>query len=581
MKRLMTIMAVLSVTMSLVADTCKVDNYTYTYGLSTINSNTTAYIYGYYNGGGVMYSLVDPKPTNSIALPSYLPYVEPNPEKHGFPVAGIERCAFYDCKAITEVSMPNTVSYISAYAFHECVGITNIIFSSNLRFIGHRAFYGCTGLSSISLPDSLDELGTSAAFAYCTSLKKVRLPPNLLSIGQSTFWQCHNLQDIELPDRITVLQEGALQGCFSLTNVVLSAALRNIEYRALCGCNFKSIRLPPMLTTIGDEVFYDCPSLTNIVIPASVTFVGDRAFRRCKALKTASLSPNMTAVSSGLFNECTNLMHIEIPSGITHIGNAAFAGCTNLSKLVIPDSVTSIGDDAFYGCNGLSCVIFRGNAPTIGSRIFYSVKNGCTVYVRKNSIGWGVDIPGTWNGLNIQYLTPKMEIAVANNTGEGVVEVDGEFSNVEVASGVTLIVRGENLDIDALTAKIIPKSYEEGQSATLFKVAYAPVFGGVSFSVVLDEDSVDPDLTAAEIVATANAAAFGSAASGDSVYIDLLTAKQGLYYGIAVANDLVALEDAAADVSLVRAGEGGVTIPVVKPIGDAVFFKVIISDRLR
>lgn len=148
MKRLMTIMAVLSVTMSLVADTCKVDNYTYTYGLSTINSNTTAYIYGYYNGGGVMYSLVDPKPTNSIALPSYLPYVEPNPEKHGFPVAGIERCAFYDCKAITEVSMPNTVSYISAYAFHECVGITNIIFRQTCGLSGIVLFTAAQGFQA-------------------------------------------------------------------------------------------------------------------------------------------------------------------------------------------------------------------------------------------------------------------------------------------------------------------------------------------------------------------------------------------------------------------------------------------------
>lgn len=63
-----------------------------------------------------------------------------------------------------------------------------------------------------------------------------------------------------------------------------------------------------------------------------------------------------------------------------------------------------------------------------------------------------------------------MELAVANEEGSGTVEIDGELSDVEVASGVIFVVKGENLDAATLAAKITPKPHEEGQSASLFKV---------------------------------------------------------------------------------------------------------------
>ena len=107
------------------------------------------------------------------------------------------------------------------------------------------------------------------------------------------------------------------------------------------------------------------------------------------------------------------------------------------------------------------------------------------------------------------------------------------------------------------------------------------MWGGVSFAVVLDEEAVDPDATAAEIINAEAIAAFGAAANGETVSVNLPSAKQGLYYGIAVAGDLAGLAGASANVPFVRAGEDGVTIPVAKPIGDVAFFKVVVSDRAR
>ena len=72
--------------------------------------------------------------------------------------------------------------------------------------------------------------------------------------------------------------------------------------------------------------------------------------------------------------------------------------------MTIPDSVTSIGNYAFYDCSGLTNVVFEGNAPSVGSYVFSYVNSSCVVYVPRGSTGWGVSIPGTWNGLAIRYI---------------------------------------------------------------------------------------------------------------------------------------------------------------------------------
>lgn len=269
---------------------------------------------------------------------------------------------------------------------------------------------------------------------------------------------------------------------------------------------------------------------------------------------------------------------------VADIGTYAFYGCSDLTCVAIPDSVTNIGNNAFSGCSDLTHVIFKGNAPMIGSDAFYDVKSGCTAYVRKDSMGWGVEIPGRCNrnGLNITYLTLEVELAVANEAGSGTVEVDaGELVDVELASGVALMVMGENLDAAALAAKITPKQHEDGQAVSLFKVKSESISGGVLLTAVLDEDAIEPETTVAEIVDRETVAAFGAAADGETVFVPLASAKPGLYYGIAVARNLSQLDAAAANVSLVRAGDAGAAVPVTKPAGGTAFFKVVVSDRAR
>lgn len=104
---------------------------------------------------------------------------------------------------------------------------------------------------------------------------------------------------------------------------------------------------------------------------------------------------------------------VEIPFAIdgysvTRIGDWAFDGCCGLMSVTIPSSVTCIGKCVFDGCSGLEKVVFEGDAPFFESEesFLWDVRLcSAVVYVKPDSTGWDVEIPGTWMGCRIEYVS--------------------------------------------------------------------------------------------------------------------------------------------------------------------------------
>jgi len=76
--------------------------------------------------------------------------------------------------------------------------------------IADMAFYGCKRLVNIVLPESLELIGFYA-FAECKRLKAINLPMNLKYIGQYTFEDCPNLETVTL-SRKTRIGHKAFEG---------------------------------------------------------------------------------------------------------------------------------------------------------------------------------------------------------------------------------------------------------------------------------------------------------------------------------------------------------------------------------
>ena len=96
---------------------------------------------------------------------------------------------------------------------------------------------------------------------------------------------------------------------------------------------------------------------------------------------------------------------LTIPSKINgdyveSIGYYAFQGCEDLTSVTIPASVLYVDSGAFSGCRQLKSVVFQGG----GAQIAESFPKSCRFFVGRESTGWGVSIPGMWNGHEIRYV---------------------------------------------------------------------------------------------------------------------------------------------------------------------------------
>ena len=185
------------------------------------------------------------------------------PEMPGLKRIGDE--AFYQCKNLKKVTIPETVEYI-----------------------GGGAFYGCSNIWSLTY---------NAINAECERLMESNIP----------------LEKIVIGDKVRRLPRGIFSGR-EFTEVTLPACLERIDEFAFYGCkNLTTINLSDSIRYIGDNAFYGCSSLKNIHWPLRLTTIGSRAFRQT-ALETISLPEGVTSVGDGAFYICPFAKTVYIPS---------------------------------------------------------------------------------------------------------------------------------------------------------------------------------------------------------------------------------------------------------------------------
>ena len=200
-----------------------------------------------------------------------------------------------------------------------------------VKVIGNGAFWCCRSLTKINIPNSVTNIG-NGAFLECSSLSNINIPSSVVNMNGNPFFYWNG--DLHNESKAFIYEHQVL---FNKDKTTL------IAYRS----KEKNYIIPNSVTNIGDNAFYGCQSLTNINIPNSVTSIGNDAFGRCYSLTSINIPDGVTNIGHAAFYKCESLTSINIPDGVTNIGDYAFLFCKNILPKIKFDIIQRFGKEVF------------------------------------------------------------------------------------------------------------------------------------------------------------------------------------------------------------------------------------------
>ena len=284
-------------------------------------------------------------------------------------VTRIDDWAFDCCSSLTEIIIPDSVTSIDAFAFASCNSLTEIVIPDSVTSIADHAFYDCNSLTEIVIPDSVTSIG-AYAFAWCSSLRSVTFGENspLTSIGNFVFCCCDSLTEIVIPDSVTSIGAYAFSGCNSLTEIIILDSVTSIDGLAFSGCSSLTIYCETESQPSGWDsnwnygypVVWDCNNNEVADNGAIYKIIGGVRYALKDGVATVVRQPS-NIKTANIFN---TISYKDTAYTVTSIASSAFYGYGSLTEIVIPDSVTSIGAEAFYDCDSVTIYCEAESQPS-------------------------------------------------------------------------------------------------------------------------------------------------------------------------------------------------------------------------
>ena len=522
-----------------------------------------------------------------------------------------------------------SVTSIGNSAFYSCKTLTSIALPEGLTSIGEAAF-GLSGLTSIAIPESVTSIG-KWAFTTCRSLTSVTIPTNgsVTSIGDYAFCSC-GFTSITIPASVTSIGGAAFSGCTSLTDVYYASTEAdwgkitigrnndpllnaNIHYTGptpvasgKCGDNLtwalyedgtlaitgtgamydfsgsgsdatpwysywnkiETVQIGDGATSIGAYAFLNVAGNVKFTIPESVTSIGNYAFDNC-GVSWITIPVSVTSIGKGAFYRCTGLWQITIPEGVTSIGDYAFEYCERLRSITIPASVVSIGRCAFGECSSVETISVAEENPV------YHSDGNCLIQTAEEKLIAGCQNSVIPTNGSVTSIGDCAFRGCKNLTGiaipEGVTSIgDDAFSYCESLTGVTIPEGVTSIGDDAfdscknLTSVTIPASVTSiGNSAfasckSLTSVTIPDGITSTKSSVFIDCTSLTSVTIPASMMSIGFRTFDGCTGLTDVFYSGCSEAK---WNSIAVENGNDPLKKATIHFSAHQWNDGEITTP--------------------
>ena len=345
------------------------------------------------------------------------------------------------------VEIPQTyggakVTSIAPGAFRGQTMITDVSIPEGVTYIGREAFAGCSALVHVQIPTSVTQVGANlfegtpydstltGDLVYINSiLYRCQSNATTVSIRQGTtviteeaFLNRVNLAAIIVPDGVTYIGSNAFKNCSALSQIEIPTSVRDIVANAFDGTKWYEDRKHEMIyindllyrvpaeiivqseqptgslsesdaaavsksggetqivpdtnvivqggtTTICTLAFANTPVQT-VQLPSTLTTIRYGAFQNCTQLREITIPASVTFIEGGAFQNCSALSTIAIPQNVSYLGASAFSGCTSLTSATLPQGITKIASGLFENCSALNTVQVSDSLTAIGSRAF-------------------------------------------------------------------------------------------------------------------------------------------------------------------------------------------------------------------
>lgn len=321
---------------------------------------------------------------------------------NGKPVTLIAPDAFSGFKAMTSVTIPDTVTCI-ANAFQTCTSLVSVQLGNGVTDLSY-AFVNCISLKEIYLPESVET--AEMAFQGCSSLEKVTISEGVVNLD-GAFAACTSLKEIQIPSTVETMKS-TFSACTSLEDVILAEGITLLEDTFTFCTALKEIRIPKTVESLH-STFRGCTKLKNIELPEGLKSM-EFTFSECSSLKEVKIPQGVTRML-GTFEKCVSLKSITIPENVQISNDISHIlhGCTSLETLVLPNSHKD--SVMLFDLHNLKKITMSEesyeNTLTFGEDLYWSV-------CEDSSESWYQQLINTDISKGYRYYTE--EITIGENT---------------------------------------------------------------------------------------------------------------------------------------------------------------------
>ncbi len=261
---------------------------------------------------------------------------------------------------VKKIEIGKDITVVGNYAFAYCEFVEAIEFEegSVLERIGILAFRTARKVTEVVIPDSVTYVATYA-FGTCVSLESVYIPQGVTYIHPKAF--------VESTKVVLNVAEGTYAEEYAVANGI-DFILRDFVPVAIqsgsCGENATwefyengTLKISGSGAMTDYATYKDTPWRTfrhlikTVVIGKDITSVGNYAFAYCDNIETILFEEGSALTRIGVlaFRSAGKVAEITLPDTVSYIGSFAFANLDSLTSIYIPEGVSFIHADAFNG----------------------------------------------------------------------------------------------------------------------------------------------------------------------------------------------------------------------------------------